>query len=468
MTPTSPITSARPLSVLGRALLCLLCGWCAAQPSQAQSAPGLRGAPRAAAPAAATAKTLAPAARTNGDFIVAVVNRELVTNSEVQSRVERIVLEEGRRGTQLPPHEELQRQVLDQLIDERAQLAFARETGVRVDETDIDRAVASIATQNQITLQQLRERMKAEGIDYLRLRENLRDQMLLERVREREVQGRIRFSDTEIENWLAAQRSKAGLSTEYNIAQILIALPEGASTAEASQRRALAVTALQRLRAGEDFGALVREMSDAGKDNGGALGLRSANRLPDVFVDAVSPLKPGEVAPQVVRSGTGFHVLKLVERKDANLSVSETHARHILLRPGPALTQDAAMAKLLGYKRDIEGARARFEDLAKRYSEDGSAASGGDLGWAGPGRYVPEFEAALAALEPGQISDPLVSRFGVHLIQLIERRQTQLDARAQREAAKTALREEKYEAAYTEWARETRARAYVEMREPPQ
>lgn len=461
MNPTLPMISRRPFAHWGLAALCALC-WLGS--AHAQSAAGLRGAPRAAAPQA----TAPVAERRNGDFIVAVVNRELVTNSEVQSRVAQIEQEETKRGTQLPPRDELQRQVLDQLIDERAQLAYARETGVRVDDTDVDRAVQSIAAQNQITLAQMRERMKAEGYDYLRLRDNLRDQMLLERVREREVQSRIRITDTEIENWLAGQRAKAGLSTEYNIGQILIAVPEGAAPAELAQRRALALTALQRLHAGESFPQLVKELSDASKDNGGALGLRAASRLPDVFVDAVSALKPGEVAPQVVRSGAGFHVLKLIERKEANLSITETHARHILLRPGPALSQDAAMARLLGYKRDIEGARARFEDLAKRYSEDGSAAAGGDLGWAGPGRYVPEFEQVLSGLEPGQISDPIVSRFGVHLIQLLERRQTQLDARQQREAARTALKEEKYDAAYAEWSRETRARAYVEMREPPQ
>lgn len=449
-------TFCRPLS--GALLVGCLLGTAHAQT--------LRGAPRpAATPAPSAAET---PRRSNGDFIVAVVNRELVTNSEVQGRVERIVQEESKRGTQLPPRDELQRQVLDQLIDERAQLAYARETGVRVDEADIDRAVQSIAAQNQLTLPQMRERMRAEGLDYLRMRDNLRDQMLLERVREREVQSRIRITDTEIENWLAAQRSKAGLSTEYNIAQILVNVPEGAPPAELAQRRAIAVHALQRLKAGEDFAALVRELSDASKDKGGAIGLRAAARLPDVFVEAVAPLRPGEVAPQVVRSGAGFHVLKLLERKEANLAVTETHARHILLRPGPALTQDAAMARLLGYKRDIEAGRARFEDLAKRYSEDGSAAAGGDLGWAGPGRYVPEFEQALGELKPGQISDPVTSRFGVHLIQLLETRQTELDARQQREAARTALKEEKYEPAYNEWARETRARAYVEMREPPQ
>lgn len=453
------------LPLLRRSFCCAaaaLLGWLA--PAHAQNTQGLRGAPRPAAPAAAPE---APR-RAAGDYIVAVVNRELVTNSEVQARLDRIVQEETKRGTALPPRDELQRQVLDQLIDERAQLAYARETGVRVDEADIDRAVQSIAAQNQLTVPQMRERMRAEGFDYLRLRDNLRDQMLLERVREREVQSRIRITDTEIENWLAEQRRKAGLSTQFNIAQILVSVPEGAGPAELAQRRTIAVQALQRVHAGADFATVVREVSDAAKDNGGALGLRPAARLPDVFVEAVSPLKNGEVAPQVVRSGAGFHVLKLVERKEANLSVTENHARHILLRPGPALTEEAPMARLLGYKRDIEGGRARFEDLAKRFSEDGSAASGGDLGWAGPGRFVPEFEQVLSELQPGQVSDPVASRFGVHLIQLIERRQTELDARQQREAARSALKEEKYEGAYNEWSRETRARAYVEMREPPQ
>lgn len=461
MTPTLPMISRRPFARWGLAALCALC-WLG--PAQAQNAQGLRGAPRAAAPRPAAPATIE---RRSGDFIVAVVNRELVTNSEVQGRLNQIEAEEQKRGTALPPRDELQRQVLDQLIDERAQLAYARETGVRVDEPDIDRAVQSIAAQNQLTVAQMRERMKAEGFDYLRLRENLRDQMLLERVREREVQSRIRITDTEIENWLAAQREKAGLSTEYNVAQILITVPEGAAPAELARRRALAVTALQRLRAGEDFSRLVTELSEASKDKGGALGLRPAARLPDVFVEAVAPLKAGEVAPQVVRSGAGFHVLKLVERKDANLSITETHARHILLRPGPALTQDAAMARMIGYKRDVEGARARFEDLAKRYSEDGSASAGGDLGWAGPGRYVPEFEQVLTALEPGQISDPVVSRFGVHLIQVMERREVALEPKQMRELARDSLREQRFEQAYVDWVRELRSRAYVEMREGP-
>ncbi|MEY4749105.1 MAG: hypothetical protein RIQ60_1319 [Pseudomonadota bacterium] len=436
--------------VLGGLLLC-------AQVVLAQPAPATRAA--AAAPA--------PADRRNGDYIVAVVNQELVTNAEVQLRLAR-ALDEAQHSRQPPSREELQRQLLDQLIDERAQLSFARETGTRVDEAELDRAVRNIAAQNQLTPEQLRERLRSEGIDYTRFRLNLRDQVMLERVREREVQSRLRVSDTEIENWLQNERDKAGLANEYNIAQLLIAVPDNASALDVAERRALAVKVLQRLRAGESFDALVRELSKGGKEQGGALGLKPASKLPDVFVDAVKPLKAGEVAPQVLRTGAGFHVLKLIERRDAGLSIVQHHARHILLRLSPELTQDLAVRRLVGYKREVVNGKERFDDLARSYSDDGSAAAGGDLGWAGPGQFVPEFEQALAELQPGGVSDPVVSRFGVHLIQLLERRRVTLDAREQRDAARNALREAKYEEAYNDWARDVRARAYVELREAPQ
>lgn len=406
-------------------------------------------------------------ARRAGDHIVAVVNRELVTNGEVLQRAAQVEREMQQAGVTPPPRERLLQETLDLLIDDRAQLSHARETVSRIEEVELDRAVGAVAAQNQLSVAQLRERLRAEGYDYQRFRDNLRDQMLLDRVRERDVQARIRITDSDIENWLAAQRAKAGLSTEFDIAQVLVALPENAGAAEVAERRLRAVQVLQRLKAGEDFAALVREVSDGAKENGGALGLRRADRLPDLFVEAVAPLRPGEVAPQVLRSGAGFHVLKLLARKEANLSVVQHRARHILLRPGPRLTQDAAIARLADFKRQIEARRARFEDLARQHSEDGSAANGGELGWAGPGQFVPEFEQALLALPAGAISEPLVSRFGVHLIQLLERRSVDLGVREQREAARNALREAKYEEAYREWAREVRARAYVELRDPP-
>lgn len=417
--------------------------------------------------AQAPAEPAANAARRAGDHIVAVVNRELVTNGEVMQRAAQVAGEMQRAGVTPPPRERLLQETLDLLIDDRAQLSHARETVPRIEDVELDRAVAAVAAQNQLSVPQLRERLRAEGYDYPRFRDNLRDQMLLDRVRERDVQARIRITDSDIENWLAEQRAKAGLSTEFDIAQVLVALPENAGAAETAERRLRAVQVLQRLKAGEDFATLVREVSDGSKENGGALGLRRADRLPDLFVEAVTPLRPGEVAPQVLRSGAGFHVLKLLQRKEANLSVVQHRARHILLRPGPRLTQDAAIARLADFKRQIEARRARFEDLARQHSEDGSASTGGELGWAGPGQFVPEFEQALLALPAGAISEPLVSRFGVHLIQLLERRSVDLGLREQREAARNALREAKYEEAYQEWAREVRARAYVELRDPP-
>lgn len=410
---------------------------------------------------------LAQAARRSGDYIVAVVNQEVVTNSEVQQRLQRAEQDAASSNARLPDRDTLLRELLDQLIDERAQLGAARDGGVRVDEAEIDRAVTNVAAQNQITVAQLRERLRSEGLDYVRFRNTLRDQILLERIREREVQSRIRINDADIEAWLAQQREKNGAATEYNIAQILLSVPENAAPAVIAQRRQQGVALLQRLRSGEDFAALVREASDGSKERGGELGLRRADKLPDLFVEAVSPLRPGEVAPQVLRSGAGFHLLKLVDRREAALTVQQQRARHILLRPGPKLTQETIVRRLSGYKRQIEAGTARFEDLARQYSEDGSAANGGDLGWASPGQFVPEFEQALSMLRPGAIADPVVSRFGVHLIQLLERREQRLDAREQREMARAALREQKADDAYADWAREVRARAYVELRDPP-
>lgn len=411
-----------------------------------------------------------PAPLRSGDFIVAIVNQELVTASEVQARLARIREDAARNRQTLPPADELQRQVVDALIDERVQLTHARENGQRVDEAELDRAVGNVAVQNQVTLDQLRERLKREGVDYARFRSSIRDQIMTERMREREVQSRIRISDADIDAYLAERQAKAGATAEYNIAQILVGLPDGAGIAEAQQRRARAEAALARVKAGEAFEAVARELSeDANKAQGGLIGMRSADRLPDVFVDVVKPLKPGEVAPALLRTGAGFHVLKLVDKREANaFTIQQTRARHILLRVSPQLPQEAAIRRVAGFRQQIESGARGFEPLARENSEDGSAAQGGDLGWAGPGMFVPEFEEAMNALPLGGLSAPVVSRFGVHLIQVVERRSATLDVKQQREQARNVLREQKFDDAYTDWIRELRARAYVEMREAPQ
>ena len=408
--------------------------------------------------------------RVSADFILAVVNQELVTAREVEQRYLRVRENAQRTKTALPPEDQVRRQLLDLLIDERAQVSHARESGQRIDEAELDRAVANVASQNQVTMAQLRQKLAEDGIDYGRFRKNLRDQILVERVREREVQARIRITDADIDALIARQRAQASSRAEFNIAQILVSVPDNASEEVVAERRARAEAALARVKAGESFAAVALEISeDANKAQGGALGLRTADRLPDVFVERIRDLKTGQVADTLLRTGAGFHVLKVVERRDGQaFSITETRARHILLRITEQLDQATATRRLADFKRQVQDGTGSFEQLAKDNSEDGSANQGGDLGWTTAGTFVPEFEEVMNALPIGGISDPVVSRFGVHLIQVNERRQALLDTKQERDQARNVLREKKYEEAYAEWTRELRARAYVELRDPPQ
>ena len=414
----------------------------------------------AQARAAATPNNLA-------DFIVAVVNQELVTNAELQQRLARIRDDAARSKTPLP--DDLRKQVLDALVDERVLVTNARETGPKIDEAELDRAVQNVAVQNQLTLAQLRARLQQQGLGYATFRNNVKDQLLTERVREREVNSRIRITDAEVDALIEQRRAAAGGGAKLNIAQVLVTVPEGAAPQVVAERQARAESALARVRGGEAFEAVARELSEDGnREQGGAIGMRPVDRLPDVFVEVVRSMAAGSVAPTLLRTGAGFHVLKLLGREDGGgFTVQQTRARHILLRVSPQLTAQAASQRLAGFKREIAAGTKTFEQLAKQNSEDGSAAAGGDLGWTSPGTFVPEFEETMNALAPGGLSEPLVSRFGVHLIQVLERREVALDPKQQREQARNVLREQKFEAAYLDWVRDLRGRAYVEMREPP-
>jgi len=403
-----------------------------------------------------------------GDYIAAVVNQDIVAASEVVQRTERLRQEAKQRGEAMPTSEFLHKQALDAMIDDRVLVTHARENGNKVDEAELDRVVGNVAAQNKLTMEQLRERLKVDGMDYKRFRENLRDQMMSERVREREVQGRIRVTDGDIDKYLDERREKLATGGQLNLAQVLVAVPEGASEAVVAERRARAEAALARIKAGEDFAKVNREISEDGnKDKGGEVGLRPVDRLPDVFVEAVKGLGNGQLAQQLLRSGAGFHVLKVVERSGtASLTdVPQTRARHVLLRPSAQLTMEVAARRLAEMKRAIETGRISFEQAARENSEDGSAPEGGDLGWVSPGGFVPEFEEAMNELPINGISAPVPSRFGVHLIQVVERRTTQIEMKALREQARTALREQKYDEAYAEWVKDLRSRAFVEVRE---
>ncbi|MEK9950539.1 MAG: peptidylprolyl isomerase [Curvibacter sp.] len=452
----------------------LLAGLLAGVPawSQGLRAPGSAGAPPPAAePALSEPVVLVPGVRA-ADFIVAVVNAEPITNQQVAAQVERIRRQLAAQRQPQPDLRELARQVLNQLINDRAQLQLAKESGIRVDEPSIDQAEQTVASQNQFTVEQLRQQLQREGIDYAAFREQLREQLLLNRLREREVESRVRVSDAEVDQYLAEQQLVSDSSGQLlHIAHILVAVPDGADPAQQQALQARAERALQRARAGEDFAALARELSDAAdRSNGGQLGLRPADRYPGLFVDATRPLAAGAVTG-LVRSGAGFHVLKLIERRQPGLpptTVTQSRARHILLVPGTQLNEAQARDKLNDFRRRIVSGETDFATLARQHSQDGSAAQGGDLGWANPGMFVPEFERVMDQLAPGQISQPLISRFGVHLIQLIERRSATLTEREQRELVRGMLRERKTAESYENWVRDVRARAYVELRDAPQ
>jgi peptidyl-prolyl cis-trans isomerase SurA len=415
----------------------------------------------------------APGAQRPADFIVSVVNSEPITNHQVNVEVQRILQQYAQQRRPQPDQRELSRQVLERLINDRAQLQLAKETGIKVDEPSVDQAEQTVARQNQMTVNELRRRIELDGLDPKQLRERLRDQLMLTRLREREVDPRVRISDQEVEQYLQEQLATSSDPAQQlvNMAQLLVVVPEDASEAQVAALQDKAQRALVRARAGEDFAVLVREFSDAkDKSNGGQVGLRSADRYPTLFLEATQSLAVGGVSG-LVRSGAGFHILKLIERRAAGLppmSVTQSRSRHILLVPSSQISEAAARDKLLDFSKRIQSGQTDFATLAREYSQDGSAAQGGDLGWANPGQFVPEFEEVMNRLTPGQISDPLISRFGVHLIQLLERRNATLGEREQREMVRSMLREKKFTEVYAAWAQEVRARAYVELREAPQ
>ena len=408
--------------------------------------------------------------RLSSDFIVAVVGSEPITNLEVSVRAQSIEAQLRQQGQRPPPREQLLNEVLDQLVQEKAQLQWAQEIGVQVSDAEVLQAEDSAAERAQMTTEQLRAQLERSGVVLKQWRQDMRNQLTLQRLREREVTPRIRPTDQEIDQYLRERQSQQEGLQPLSLAQILIALPDNATPQQISQSEAQAREVLRRARGGEDFAELARTLSAAAdRASGGLMGVRPQDRYPPLFVEAVRQRPVGEVVGPV-RSGAGFHILKVMERGAADSvgTVVQTRARHILLRPGGQMSVNVARAELTRMKRAIESGQADFAQRAREHSQDGSASAGGDLGWASPGMFVPEFEEVMNRLALQEISDPLVSRFGVHLIQVLERRKTEMSVREQREMARNALRESKFEETFQTWAREVRGRAYVELRDPPQ
>ncbi|HEY9147315.1 MAG TPA: peptidylprolyl isomerase [Thiobacillus sp.] len=398
------------------------------------------------------------------DHIVAVVNDQVITRQELAKRYDEVVRTLSQQNTPLPPREVLEKQLLERMITELALRQHAIATGIRVDPTQVERALQRIAAQNKLDMAGLQAALEKDGQSLDSMRTTIRNELLIARARERDVDNRISVSDAEIEGYLQTQ-AQQGVETEYNFAHILVTVPENASPEQIQARRARAEDIIAQLNKGADFAQLSASYSDAPNAlQGGVIGWRASGKIPTLFSDALKQLQPGQVSP-ILKSGNGFHILKLIDKRglDATLNVTQTHARHILIKTNELTSETDARNRLLQLKERIENG-AKFEDMARLQSEDASASKGGDLGWINPGDTVPEFEKAMNALKPGEISDPVQTPFGWHLIQVLARRTQDVTQERQKLLARQAIRERKADEAFQDWVRQIRDAAYVEIR----
>jgi peptidyl-prolyl cis-trans isomerase SurA len=406
----------------------------------------------------------APVEPLEADRIVAVVGDEVITYVELRTRLAAALKQLQRQGTPLPPQDVLERQMLERLIMERVQLQYARDSGMRVDDNQLEQAIGRIAAGNKMTPQQFRAALEKDGVQYAQFREEIRSEMVTVRLREREVDSKLIISDGEVDNYLSTQAASGG-GEEYQLAHILLRAPESATPEQLQKLRLRGEQALKRAEAGENFAQLTAAFSDAPDAlQGGDLGWRPLDRLPTLYAEAAGRLQPGQVSG-LLRSSAGFHVLKLVSKRggSAPASVQQTHARHILIRINEVVSESEALRKLEAIRERIVNG-VDFAEQARLNSQDGSAAKGGDLGWLSPGDTVPEFERAMDALKINELSPVVQSPFGMHLIQVQERRERDVSAERQRGLARQTLRERKLDEAYQDWLRQLRDRAYVENR----
>jgi peptidyl-prolyl cis-trans isomerase SurA len=451
---------------IAAALLCATLAGSAA----AQSKP----APAAAAPAAAPViKGFLPPAASSAnviDQIAVVVNDDIITKNELAARVADIVQRSRAANQALPDEADLQRQVLEHMIVEKAQLQMAAEYGVKVDDTTLDRSIARIAESQKMSVQEMRNALEKEGTTYPAFREQIRNEIMMQRLREHEVDAKIQVSDAEVDTFLAAEKVAAAEAVEMNISQILIRIPDNATAEQINARKLKADEVMRQLRIGTDFAKVAATYSDAPDAlKGGEVGWRDPNRLPPLFSNELAKLKPGQVT-QPIKSSTGFHILKLVDKralaqpKQEQAVVQQTHARHIVIKPTPTLSAADAKAKLADLRKQLEAKTATFEELARKNSTDNTAAKGGDLGWLAPGDTMPEFENVMNALKPGEVSQIVETPLGFHLIEVVERKQDDQTKQKERMAARQVLFERKLAEASEDWARQLRDRAYVEYR----
>ena len=399
------------------------------------------------------------------DRVVAVVNNEALTLYEMNEQ-KRILVQQLRESRLQPPSPDvLDKQVLDRLITERALMQYAKETGIRIDDTTVERTILRIAQENKMSPEEFRKVLEREGIPYAKYREDVRREVTIQRMREREIDSKVFVSDVEVDNYLATVNVQAGGESEYLLAHILVRVPEQSSPEQIEQRRARAEEALAKVKAGEAFAQVAATWSDApDAQQGGSLGWRTPARMPSVFVDSVRAMKKGQVSG-VLRSPAGFHIVTIVDERGRNQPsvVQQTHVRHILIKVSELTSDVEAKAKIDRIRERIDGG-AKFDDQARVNSEDASSAKGGDLGWVAAGDLVPDFQAAMDRLKVNEVSQPVRSPFGWHLIEVLERREQDVSKDRQRDQARLALRQRKADEQFAEFVRQTRDRAYVEIK----
>ena len=399
------------------------------------------------------------------DRIVAVVNDEVITQNDLSERVNLVVRQLQRQGGQLPSSDLLSRQILERMINDLLQVQLAKETAIKVDDAALDRTIERIAQENNLSMTEFRAALERDGIKYPRFREDIRNEIMLARLREREVENGIVVTDAEVETELAREARETSGDSEFRLSHVLVLVPPQASPEQIEGRRRRAVLALSELRRGGNFAQIAATYSDAPDAlQGGNLGWRSSGRLPSLFLETLEKLQPGEVS-DILRSPNGFHIVKLLEKrgKAAVTGVQQTHVRHVLLRAREGLSEAEARERLRRLRERIL-AGADFAELARENSEDASASKGGDLGWVAAGDTVPEFERVMNALKDREVSQPVQTPFGWHLVQVLERRSDELSEDRKKAAARQAIRARKADEAFQDWLRQSRDRAFVENR----
>ena len=398
------------------------------------------------------------------DRIVAIVDQVVITEKELADRIKSVTAQLEKQGTELPPPAVLEKQILERMIIDRLQLQFASQTGLRVDDNQLDKTIERIAGQNKLDIPAFKKALLDDGIQYRKFREDIRNEITLARLREREVDNRINITESEIDSFIAMQAA-SNSSDEFEISHILIRAAEDSAPEDLKKLRAKAEDVLTQLQAGKDFAKISAGFSDAPNAlEGGSLGWKNGAQIPALFLEALKPLKAGEIS-QILRSTNGFHILKVTNRRGGSspLVVGQTHVRHILIKLSEVVSEKDALTRIAGIKERLEHGE-KFEDLARQYSDDGSAKSGGDLSWVSPGDTVPEFEKTMNALALGEISNIIKTQFGLHVMQVIERRNQDMSKEAARIKARQEIRARKSDEAYQDWVRELRDRAFVELR----